>query len=70
MQRLKIVGHRHAQKVHRPKFQNFFEMFTIFHDFAMNIIGIKTKNVQTISEKSIYGTYTAHHELKDTLRIH
>ena len=49
----------------------FFEILTIFHDFAMNIMGIKTKNAQSIfRKKSIYGTYTAHHELKDTLRIH
>ena len=48
-----------------------FEIFTNFHDFAMNIMGIKTKNAKScFQKKSIYGTYTAHHELKDTLRIH
>ena len=42
-------------------FKIFFEIFTIFHDFAVNIMGIK---------KSIYGTYPAHHEWQDTLKIH
>ena len=36
----------------------------------MNITGIKTKNAQSIfRKKSVYGTYTAHHELKDTLKV-
>ena len=52
-------------------FKIFFEIFTIYHDFTMNIIGIKMQDAQTIfRKKSFYGTYTAHNELKDTLRIH
>ena len=33
------------------KFKFFFEIFTIFYDFAMNIMGIKTKNAQSIFRK-------------------
>ena len=52
-------------------FKIFSEIFTIFHDFAMNIMGIKTKNAQSIfRKKSIYGTYPAHHEWQDTLKTH
>ena len=36
-----------TQKVHRPKFQKN-ETFTIYHDFAMNIMGTKTKKAQSI----------------------
>ena len=71
LQRFKIVSHCHAQKVHRSKFQFVFQVFTICHDFHMNIMGIKTKDAQSVfREKTINGTYNAHHELKDTLRIH
>ena len=52
MQRFMVVSHRHAQKAHRPKFQFCFEIFTVFHDFAMNIIGIQTRNSQLFSEKT------------------
>ena len=36
--------------------QNFkisFEIFIIYHDFAMNIMGIKIKNVQSIFRKKV-----------------
>ena len=52
-QRFKIVSHRHAQKVLRPKFQIFIEIFKVYHDFAMNIMGIKTKNAQSIFRKKV-----------------
>ena len=52
-------------------FKFFFEIFKFYYDFAMNIMGIKTKNAQSIfRKKSIYGTYPAHHEWQNTLKIH
>ena len=37
----------------------------------MNIMGIKTKNAQSIfRKKSIYVTYPAHYEWQNTLKIH
>ena len=54
--------------------QNFkilFEIFKFYYDFSMNIMKIKMKNVQSIfRKKNTYGTYTAHHEPQDILRIH
>ena len=53
LQHFKIVSLYHAQKEHRPKFQIYFEFFTIYHDFAMNIMGIKVEDAQTICRKKV-----------------
>ena len=34
-------------------FKFFFEIFTFFYDFAMNIMGIKTKNARSIFRKKV-----------------
>ena len=52
LQSFKILSHRDAQKVLLPKF-HFFVIFIIFHDFAMNIMGIKTKNAQSFFRKKV-----------------
>ena len=48
LQRLKIISDLHAD---RPKFHFFLELFTIFQDFSMNIMGIKTRLYSLFSEK-------------------
>ena len=66
LQRFKIVSHRHTHKIQYP----FFSKFSQFVMIWMKIIGTNSKDGESIfRKKTVNETYTAHHELKVTIRI-